>query len=101
MKELFHTKSFHLICSAERCRDITVGNRHKSTHDVFTLPPERNRAAHSIWEPVPDLAVASKLENVKNALSSINIISPNHEELAALYGFEYPASGIDKAALEA
>lgn len=100
-RELYHAKSFHLICSAERCRDLTSGILNKATHDVFTLPLERNRAPHFIWEPVPDLAIASELENVKSVLSTIDIISPNHEELAALFGFEHPVSGIDKAALEA
>jgi len=34
-------------------------------------------------------------------LSYVHVMSPNHEELAALFGFEHPDSGIDKDALEA
>lgn len=100
-KELYHAKSFHLICSAERCKDLVQQIRHKVTTSTFTHSTVSNRAPRFIWEPVPDLAVASELDNVKEALRSVHVISPNHEELAALFDFEHPASGIDKTALEA
>lgn len=55
-----------------------------------------------IWEPVPDLCIPSELENTYTALKHIDIISPNHEELAALFATTpYAAkSGLGRAAIE-
>ncbi|MCJ1309257.1 hypothetical protein MMC25_002915 [Agyrium rufum] len=41
-----------------------------------------------VWEPVPDSCVKSELQNVKAALKLVDVFSPNHLELAALFGEE-------------
>jgi sugar/nucleoside kinase (ribokinase family) len=52
-----------------------------------------------VWEPVPDLCTPEELENTKAALKSVDVLSPNHEELGALFGFEH-AGGVEKQAVE-
>lgn len=39
-----------------------------------------------IWEPVPDLCVPEELAHCLDALKVIDVISPNHAELCALFG---------------
>ena len=38
-----------------------------------------------VWEPVPPSCVPEELSNILAALEFVNVISPNHHELAALY----------------
>lgn len=52
-----------------------------------------------IWEPVPDLCTPAEMENTIEALKYVDVISPNHEELAALFGYIH-ASGVDMAVVE-
>lgn len=42
---------------------------------------------------------AGELENTKSALKCVDVLSPNHEELGALFGFEH-AAGVDKRVVE-
>jgi sugar/nucleoside kinase (ribokinase family) len=37
-----------------------------------------------VWEPVPDSCTSDELSNVLDALRYIDVVSPNHQELAAL-----------------
>lgn len=39
-----------------------------------------------IWEPVPDVCIPSELNNTRDALGVVDVLSPNHAELAALLG---------------
>lgn len=53
-----------------------------------------------IWEPVPDLCTKEELENTLKALKHVDVISPNHEELAAMFG--EPCDGqVHRPAVEA
>lgn len=52
-----------------------------------------------IWEPVPDLCTPEELDNTLEALQYVDVISPNHEELASLCSFSHPES-VDKDAVE-
>lgn len=83
--DLLRLKSVHLICHAYRCTDMIEG-LHERRRESFgdTEPPPL-----VIWEPVPDLCVPSELDNTKNALKCVDVISPNHEELAALFGHHH------------
>lgn len=36
----------------------------------------------------------------RQALRYVHVLSPNHEELGALFGFSHPAAGIDRMALQ-
>ncbi|KAF7885263.1 uncharacterized protein EAF01_011328 [Botrytis porri] len=78
---LLFAKSFHLICSPNRCIDLVTR--------ILSL-----RKSHSpnhpkplfIWEPVPDLCTPDELLNCTNVLPYIDVLSPNHSELAGFMG---------------
>ncbi|TQN70427.1 hypothetical protein CSHISOI_05097 [Colletotrichum shisoi] len=80
---LLLSRSFHLICSPARCRDlvaeITSSRKRVCPPDVYTKPI-------FIWEPVPDLCTPDELLNCTNTLPLVNICSPNHSELAGFMG---------------
>lgn len=39
-----------------------------------------------VWEPVPDLCIPDELNNCYEALQYVDVISPNHVELASFFG---------------
>ncbi|KAI1079217.1 Ribokinase-like protein [Whalleya microplaca] len=87
---LLSARSFHLICSPNRCRELVLEIKARrsglSTPDGGNLPKPI-----FIWEPVPDLCTPDELLNCTNTLPQIDIISPNHAELAGFMG----DSGLD------
>ena len=86
------SKSFHLICSAKRCTSI-----------VETILAQRPQSADPkplfIWEPVPDSCIPSEYAATLTALRSVDIMSPNHEELACLFSSP-PSETIDRTTIE-
>lgn len=93
--ELLAAKSFHLICSATRCGELVQRLKQRRAESLGTEIPD----PIIVWEPVPDLCTVEELDNTKAALKSVDVLSPNHEELGALFGFEH-ASRVDKEAVE-
>ncbi|KAI0890203.1 Ribokinase-like protein [Annulohypoxylon maeteangense] len=87
---LLTARSFHLICSPARCRELVTEIKARrsglSGPDGCALP-----RPIFIWEPVPDLCTPDELLNCTNVLPLIDIISPNHSELAGFMG----DSGLD------
>ncbi|KAG2027051.1 hypothetical protein GB937_000787 [Aspergillus fischeri] len=53
-----------------------------------------------IWEPAPYACKPENLQSCLVAAHAVDVLSPNHLELAALYG-ESPAKAHDKATIEA
>jgi sugar/nucleoside kinase (ribokinase family) len=54
-----------------------------------------------VWEPTPALCIAEELENCKEAVRFVDVVSPNHQELAAFFSLSAMSSKpIDKAAVE-
>ncbi|KXH56510.1 hypothetical protein CSAL01_03335 [Colletotrichum salicis] len=97
---LLLSKTFHLICSPARCRDL-VSEITSARKRV--CPPDSYIKPIFIWEPVPDLCTPDELLNCTNCLPLIDILSPNHSELAGFMGDDGldPATGeISKAAVE-
>lgn len=94
--ELLGAKSFHLICSPIRCAEMVAEllDRRRETYGSDFARPT------IIWEPVPDLCVAAEHDNTLAALSSVDVISPNHEELGALFSFAHPTTHLSKSAIE-
>ncbi|WPG97862.1 Ribokinase-like protein [Acrodontium crateriforme] len=93
--ELLASRSFHLICSPNRCIEIVkriLERRKESLGAEFPRPL-------IIWEPVPDLCIPSELENTFAALAYVDVISPNHEELGQLLS-GVKADGVDKRIIE-
>jgi hypothetical protein len=81
--ELLLSKSFHLICSPERCVDLVVNilDRRSGTAGGIDL-----KRPLFIWEPVPDLCVVSELGACRKALDYVDVVSPNHAELCGFFG---------------
>ncbi|KAF7904000.1 hypothetical protein EAF00_001334 [Botryotinia globosa] len=78
---LLFAKSFHLICSPNRCIDLvtrilSIRKSHSPNHPKPLF----------IWEPVPDLCTPDELLNCTNVLPYIDVLSPNHSELAGFMG---------------
>ncbi|KAM3423989.1 hypothetical protein BST61_g1382 [Cercospora zeina] len=108
-EELAAAKSFHLICSPLRAIDQVNGvlSRHKLPQNVASDLPDlpltnlttsENTTSQSrpifIWEPVPDLCTPDEMQNTLEALRHVDVISPNHEELAAIFSYTHPEQPI-------
>ncbi|KAI0483156.1 Ribokinase-like protein [Xylariaceae sp. FL0804] len=88
---LLSSRSFHLICSPTRCRELVLEIRERR-HALSSTPGGAGLPKPIfIWEPVPDLCTPDELLNCTNVLPLIDVISPNHSELAGFMG----DSGID------
>ncbi|KAL1305296.1 hypothetical protein AAFC00_002200 [Neodothiora populina] len=96
--ELLSAKSFHLICSASRSIELVEGVLERRGSALGQGLPR----PLFIWEPVPDLCVPSELNNTIEALKYIDVISPNHAELASLFAADANAADghVDKAVVE-
>nr|POE94717.1 uncharacterized protein c16c9.01c [Quercus suber] len=94
---LLHSRSFHLICSAARCVEVCQEIRRRRRDE--SLGPDVPDPLF-IWEPVPDLCTPAELPATLAALRFIDVLSPNHEELASYFSFSHPQSGVEKAAVE-
>ena len=66
----------HVIAAAERAASISHSLRARRTSHH---PP-----LHLIWEPVPWACVPENMDAVCEAARTVTIVSPNHEEAAAL-----------------
>ncbi|KAI1426836.1 Ribokinase-like protein [Xylaria sp. FL1777] len=99
--ELLASRTFHLICSPKRCRELVLEIKDKradlpaSVSNGLTGGKVRDGddAAGNhlpkpifIWEPVPDLCTPDELLNCTNVLPLIDVMSPNHAELAGFMG---------------
>ncbi|KAI8393299.1 Ribokinase-like protein [Radiomyces spectabilis] len=71
----------HIISSADRAIDIVNDWRKRETALNKTSPP-----TDFIWEPLPWACLPENLEMACQAAKMVNILSPNHEEAAALLG---------------
>lgn len=83
--ELLSAKSFHLICSPERTIDQVDGILDRRREQLGT---DRTSPLF-IWEPVPDLCTPDELARTYAALKYVDVVSPNHDELAAMVGFQH------------
>lgn len=79
---LLAARSFHLICSPSRCRDV-VTNLISARREAGISP---SRPPFIVWEPVPDSCSPDELLACTNALPLVDVCSPNHAELAAFMG---------------
>ncbi|KAI1384876.1 Ribokinase-like protein [Hypoxylon trugodes] len=82
---LLASRSFHLICSPNRCRELV--SEIKARRSGLTAPDGSSLPRPIfVWEPVPDLCTPDELLNCTNTLPVVDIISPNHSELAGFMG---------------
>ncbi|MCJ1255231.1 hypothetical protein MMC24_003047 [Lignoscripta atroalba] len=86
------SKCYHLICTASRCIELVKGilearaklrqeNKIRLVDELKPFDPPL-----FVWEPVPDSCVPSEMLIVLEALRHVDVISPNHHELASLFG---------------
>ncbi|WXC56270.1 hypothetical protein SNK03_002202 [Fusarium graminearum] len=85
---LLQSRSFHMICSPNRCKDLVA---EITSLRKKVMPAESYTKPIFIWEPVPDLCTPDELLNCTNCLPLVDICSPNHAELAGFMG----DSGLD------
>ncbi|KAA6407086.1 MAG: hypothetical protein FRX48_09152 [Lasallia pustulata] len=81
-------KCFHLICSPSRCVNLVKGIIAEREKLLGNAPQGSMLLPQPlfVWEPVPDICVPDELENCYNTLQYVDVISPNHVELAAFFG---------------
>ncbi|KAI0913634.1 Ribokinase-like protein [Ustulina deusta] len=100
--ELLASRTFHLICSPKRCRQLVLEIKDKRAElpaSVSNGPTggklrdgdDATAGNHLpkpifIWEPVPDLCTPDELLNCTNVLPLVDVMSPNHAELAGFMG---------------
>ena len=84
-------KSFHLICSPDRCMSI-VNGIHERRSKLNLTQPTTAESSIFVWEPVPDLCCEAELENLTKALSLVDVVSLNHQELGAFFGMTHDLS---------
>ncbi|KAG7192485.1 uncharacterized protein KQ657_001579 [Scheffersomyces spartinae] len=76
-QRLCRSKSYHLLCSVERCRNFI--------DDIGQV----NREAVYIYEPIPDVCIPENIELLKElVLGLIDVFSPNLKEACLLAGIE-------------
>ncbi|KAL9613452.1 MAG: hypothetical protein Q9167_001997 [Letrouitia subvulpina] len=97
-------KTFHMICSPQRCIDLVKGILRQQGRDPTVV--ELSKAPHKkqsfVWEPVPDLCVPDEFEKCVEALNWVDVMSPNLEEFATLVNDSFDlddASGLKKLRL--
>ncbi|KAI1434536.1 Ribokinase-like protein [Xylaria sp. CBS 124048] len=112
--ELLASRTFHLICSPQRCKELVLDIKDRRIDLPASVlasaagAPRDEKADSSgdgqergsgddtagnqlpkpifIWEPVPDLCTPDELLNCTNVLPLIDVMSPNHSELAGFMG---------------
>lgn len=86
------SKTYHLICSSDRCISVIQGI-HQKRRDLAAAhetSPKTTMALMEkpifIWEPFPDLCKPSELGRFLKALKHVDVVSPNLEEFCELLG---------------
>ncbi|MCJ1403766.1 hypothetical protein MMC11_006989 [Xylographa trunciseda] len=82
-EEQLLAKCFHLICAPVRCLQLVEGilkarSKFKTAEDL--APPL------FVWEPVPDSCCPEEYDHLLDALKVVDVVSPNHHELAGFFG---------------
>ena len=91
------SKCYHLICSPSRCIDLVKGiiearKKLKEGNYMRELCEDLWEVLNTIeppffvWEPVPESCVPAEMVRFLEALKYVDVISPNHQELARLFG---------------
>ncbi|KAE8148928.1 Ribokinase-like protein [Aspergillus avenaceus] len=84
------SKTFHMVCSAERCVFIVqsiLQRREKLRREGKTPAYSQNdKRPFFIWEPVPDLCTPEEQEKFFVASRVVDVVSPNELELGMMFG---------------
>ncbi|KAI4190630.1 MAG: hypothetical protein L6R41_000641 [Letrouitia leprolyta] len=88
--EQLMSKTYHLICSAERCVNLVQGIKAKrkqmtkannTDDDAEPVPVDKPMF---IWEPLPALCKPSEFPNFLDAVELVDVVSPNLDEFGSL-----------------
>ncbi|KAL4947514.1 putative PfkB family kinase [Aspergillus filifer] len=90
---LLASESFHFLEIPD-----AIGNRVSELLDLRKLGGVPKRPV-IIWEPSPLACNAENLQACIDAARVVDVLSPNHVELAALFG-EYPSDSYDRIKIE-
>lgn len=75
------SNAFHMVCSPVRCISLATGlERRRQRLDLQSSPRPR-----IVFEPIPELALPSEMDNLKLAMRLVDVLSPNAEELAGFF----------------
>ncbi|KAI8641355.1 Ribokinase-like protein, partial [Parasitella parasitica] len=76
-------KILHLICSPERAIDIVDQWKQRE------LDLGASRKTKFLWEPLPWACLPENLDLIYKAVERVDIVTPNHEELAEMLGSKF------------
>lgn len=94
-ESLLRARSFHLICGAGRCVELVQRTRERREAELRGVVDDGAEPPYFVWEPVPDMCTAAELPAVREALKVVDVVSPNHQELAALFATRSGGDGHD------
>lgn len=84
--DLMMSRSFHLICSPTRCRELVTEILARRRNAAG--PDDRACKPIFVWEPLPDSCTPKQLSDFVQTLHLVDVFSPNHHELSRLVSCE-------------
>ena len=85
-------QSFHFACSPTRCMSLVRGILAKRL-EIRSLNELSVEFPVFVWEPIPGLCLRSELNNFFEAIKHVDVVSPNLDELGALFDVSFSAKG--------
>ncbi|KAE8355013.1 Ribokinase-like protein [Aspergillus coremiiformis] len=84
------SKTFHMVCSAERCVSIvqSIIQRREELRREGKAPSSSQASKRPlfVWEPIPDLCTPEEQEKFFVANRVVDVVSPNELELGMMFG---------------
>ncbi|KAH8698418.1 putative PfkB family carbohydrate kinase [Talaromyces proteolyticus] len=80
------SKTFHMVCSSERCVNIVQEILHKRKSLQEHAPSLSASNPIFVWEPVPDRCTPEDQEKFLAACQMVDLVSPNELELGMMFG---------------
>ena len=80
-KSQIGSNAFHMVCSSERCMSLVAGlEQRRQILDIHASFRPRY-----VFEPIPDLCLPSQRQDLRLAMTVVDVVSPNAEELAGFF----------------
>lgn len=93
------SKSFHMVCSPERCLDL-YNRLDERRSEIYGTLGRKSETPVIVWEPIPDLCSPAELAKLQEATRDCAVVSPNAEELRMFFGPEIIENEDDTALVE-
>ena len=94
-KPWLRAKIFHLICTPSRCINLIQGILDERKQ-YFEYGADSIRRPIFLWEPVPDACGLDDLPQLIKALEYVDVVSPNHHELASLFAENLEGGDVER-----